>query len=50
MGRQKEVIEVVIDKDTTDCSLFEALMRVNIPREQIVLAYAGETLPGEAES
>ncbi len=42
--------KVIIDEDTTDRPLYEALMRAGIPREQIVLAYAGETLPGEAES
>lgn len=39
--------KVVIDEDTTDRPLYEALMRSGIPREQIVLAYAGETLPEE---
>lgn len=38
---------VVIDEDTTDRPLYEELMRSGIPREQIVLAYAGETLPDE---
>jgi hypothetical protein len=36
---------VVIDEDTTDRPLYEELMRQGIPREQIVLAYAGETIP-----
>src|SRR5690349_6295261 len=37
---------VVIDEDTTDKPLVDALMiNGGIPREQIVLAYAGETLP-----
>lgn len=37
---------IVIEQDTTDKPLYEALM-VNggVPREKIVLAYAGETLP-----
>lgn len=39
--------KVIIDEDTTDRPLYEALMRSGIPREQIVLAYAGETLPEE---
>ncbi|MBI5667232.1 MAG: XisI protein [Chloroflexi bacterium] len=40
--------KVVIEEETTDKPLYEALM-VNggIPREQIVLAYAGESLPDE---
>jgi hypothetical protein len=38
---------VVIDEDTTDRPLVNELLRAGIPREQIVLAYAGETLPSE---
>jgi hypothetical protein len=39
---------VVIDEDTTDKPLVEALMiNGGIPREQIILAYAGETLPAQ---
>lgn len=34
---------VIIDEDTTDKPLFEELMRAGIPREKIVLLYAGET-------
>lgn len=41
---------VVIDEDTTDRPLVEELMRSGIPREQIVLAYAGETLPEEDDA
>jgi hypothetical protein len=37
--------KVIIDEDTTDRPLYEELMRNGIPREQIILAYAGETLP-----
>ncbi len=33
---------VIIDADTTDHPLHEALMQVGIPREKIILAYAGE--------
>jgi hypothetical protein len=33
---------VIIDSDKTDHPLFEALMQAGVPREQIVLAYAGE--------
>lgn len=41
--------KVVIEEDTTDKPLYEALMvNGNVPREQIILAYAGETLPDEA--
>jgi hypothetical protein len=37
---------VVIDEDTTDKPLVDALMiNGGIPREKIILAYAGETLP-----
>lgn len=36
---------VIIDEDTTDRPLYKELMRAGIPREQIVLAYAGETTP-----
>ena len=41
--------KVVIDQDITDRPLYEALMEAGIPREQIILAYAGEKLPGEQE-
>ena len=37
--------KVIIDEDTTDRPLVEELMRNGIPREQIILAYAGETIP-----
>lgn len=36
---------VVIDVDNTDRPLYKELLRVGIPRERIVLGYAGETLP-----
>jgi hypothetical protein len=41
--------KVIILEDTTDKPLYEALM-VNggIPRERIILAYKGETLPENA--
>lgn len=35
---------IVIDADNTDRPLYEALMGAGIPREKIVLAYAGEKL------
>lgn len=37
--------KVVIDEDITDRPLVEELLRAGIPREQIVLAYAGEPVP-----
>ncbi|HRF95980.1 MAG TPA: element excision factor XisI family protein, partial [Aggregatilineales bacterium] len=36
---------IIIDADTTDRPLYEALMGAGIPREKIILAYAGEKLP-----
>jgi len=36
---------IVIDADTTDHPLHEALMQAGIPREKIILAYSGEKLP-----
>lgn len=36
---------VVIDEDTTDRPLWRELVRVGIPRNQIICAYAGEKLP-----
>lgn len=36
---------IVIDEDTTDRPLWQELVQAGIPREQIVLTYAGETLP-----
>ena len=40
---------VVIDEDITDRPLYEELIAAGIPREQIILAYAGETLPTEKD-
>lgn len=37
--------KVVIEEDTTDHPLWRELVRAAIPREQIILAYAGEKLP-----
>lgn len=38
--------KIVIEEDSTDKPLYEALMvNAGVPREQIVLAYRGETLP-----
>jgi CTP:phosphocholine cytidylyltransferase-like protein len=36
---------VVIDRDQNDKLVVDALTQAGIPREQIVLAYAGEALP-----
>lgn len=36
---------VIIESDMTDKPLYEALMQAGIPREQIVLVYAGEEAP-----
>ncbi len=40
--------KVVIDEDITDRPLWEELVRAGIPREQIILAYAGEAPPADA--
>jgi hypothetical protein len=40
--------QVIIDEDITDRPLYEELLRCGIPREHIVLAYAGETLPQQS--
>lgn len=37
--------QVVIEEDTTDRPLFQALMQRGIPRDKIILAYAGEPVP-----
>lgn len=37
--------KTIINKDTTDRPLVDELVRAGIPRDQIVLAYAGEKLP-----
>lgn len=36
---------VIIDEDITDRPLYLELMRCGIPREQIILKYAGEKAP-----
>ncbi|MBI5669988.1 MAG: XisI protein [Chloroflexi bacterium] len=41
--------KIVIEQDMNDKILMDALLQDGVPREQIVLAYAGETLP-ETES
>lgn len=37
--------KVVIEEDTTDKKLVDALLQRGIPRAQIVLAYSGEPIP-----
>lgn len=39
--------QIVIEEDTTDRPLVDALLQRGVPRERIVLAYAGEPLPEE---
>ncbi len=39
---------IAIDRDTNNKPLFEALQQAGVPREQIVLAYAGEASPHAA--
>ncbi len=41
--------QVIIEHDTTDHALYEELVAAGIPREQIILTYAGETLPENAQ-
>lgn len=36
---------IVIEHDANNKPLYEALMQSGIPRERIILAYAGETIP-----
>lgn len=44
---QARVIDdiVIIDQDKTDKPLFKHLIQTGIPREKIILAYAGESIP-----
>lgn len=37
--------KVVIEEDTTDKKLVDALLQRGIPRQQIILAYEGEPIP-----
>jgi len=39
---------VIIDEDTTDRPLVDALVKAGIPRDRIVLLYAGEEAPQQA--
>ncbi|MBI5931646.1 MAG: XisI protein [Chloroflexi bacterium] len=36
---------VIIDRDQNDKLVIDALVQAGIPREQIILAYAGESVP-----
>lgn len=37
--------KIIIERDMNDKILLDALLQAGIPREQIVLAYAGESVP-----
>jgi hypothetical protein len=41
--------QVVIEEDTTDKKLIDALLQRGIPRSQIVLAYNNEPIPDAAQ-
>jgi hypothetical protein len=41
---------IIIEEDTTDKPLVDALLQRGVPRERIVLAYAGEPLPETEQS
>ncbi|MDX2140626.1 MAG: element excision factor XisI family protein [Chloroflexota bacterium] len=36
---------VVIERDMNDKPLVDALVQAGVPREKIILAYAGEAMP-----
>ncbi len=40
---------VIIEHDTTDRPLWKELVRAGIPREQIILTYAGEEAPAQPQ-
>jgi hypothetical protein len=40
--------KIIIEEDRNSDPLYEALVQAGIPREQIILAYAGETIPDTA--
>ena len=40
--------KIVIEEDRNSDPLYEALVQAGIPREQIILAYAGESIPNTA--
>lgn len=37
--------KIIIDLDINDKMLVDALLQAGVPRDQIVLAYAGESIP-----
>ncbi|MBZ0285573.1 MAG: XisI protein [Anaerolineae bacterium] len=37
--------QIIIERDVNDKPLVDALIQAGIPREQIILAYAGEAVP-----
>lgn len=37
--------KIIIEEDTTDNPLIDALLQQGVPRDKIVLAYAGEIVP-----
>jgi hypothetical protein len=39
---------IIIEEDRTDKLLVDALLQHGIPREKIILAYTGESLPDSA--
>jgi hypothetical protein len=41
--------KIIIEHDINDKPLVDALLQAGIPREQIILAYASEPLPAEAQ-
>ncbi len=41
---------VIVEYDSTNKPLVDALLQADIPREKIVLAYEGETVPSEVVS
>jgi hypothetical protein len=42
--------KIVIEHDANSDPLYEALLQAGIPREQIIVAYAGEPVPDVVES
>jgi hypothetical protein len=41
--------KIIIEEDTTDKPLLDALLQRGVPREQILLAYQGEIIPEELD-
>lgn len=37
--------QIIIERDVNDKPLVDALIQAGVPREQIILAYAGEAVP-----